>query len=64
MGLQPFKIGDKISWLTFINWKLTKLEGVVVDKVSDMITCIGKDNVWGREYSDILSVYDKSITKL
>ncbi len=59
-----FTVGQKISWLTIINGKITKLIGEVTDVIGSYVKCKGVCEVSGREYTDTLMDYDTTVKML
>lgn len=56
------KKGDKITWMTLLNGKVTRLTGKIVDEpIGGVFRAVGHD-CNGRSFSDLLHVSDKSIT--
>lgn len=62
MADHTFNVGDKISWLTIVNGKVTKLKGDVSQINGETMTCIGKCLATGNWWRDLVSIYDESIT--
>lgn len=54
-------IGTKISWLTLVNGKITRVEGKITDLVGDYYKSSGFTKT-GVKINDLLSVQDKSIS--